>query len=137
MKIQDVIDEVNEAWGEEHEEKRKKMLRNNVFLMPGVLIILISLAYLSPLLIMGATSIFPSNRNFGLPYGLISGYFNIPYYVFDLRVGVIVSIASILLSLYVSVGKYADGAEGVYAEARRAAYRQFVKIVGFIILWHF
>ncbi len=38
-----------------------------------------------------------------------------------------------ILSLYVSVGKYADGAEGVYAEARRAAYRQFVKIVQFII----
>ena len=52
MKIQEVINEVNEAWGEEHEEKRKKMLRNNVFLMPGVLIILISLAYLSPLLII-------------------------------------------------------------------------------------
>lgn len=67
MKIQEVIDEVNNTWGEEHEEKRKKMLRNNVFLMPGVLIILISLAYLSPLLIMGATFIFPSNRNFGLP----------------------------------------------------------------------
>lgn len=143
MKIQEVIDEVNNTWGEEHEEKRKKMLRNNVFLMPGLLIILISLAYLSPLVIMGETFIFSSNRTFDLPYGIISAYFNIPYYLFDLRVGVIVSIASILLSLYVSVGKYADGAEGVYAEARRAAYRQFVKIVGFIIFvaflisfWH-
>lgn len=26
MKIEDIIDEVNEAWGEEHEEKRKKYL---------------------------------------------------------------------------------------------------------------
>lgn len=143
MKIQEVIDEVNNTWGEEHEEKRKKMLRNNVFLMPGVLIILVSISYLFPLVIIGATFIFSSNRTFDLSYGIISVYFNIPYYVFDLRVGTIVSIASILLSLYVSVGKYADGAEGVYAEARRAAYRQFVKIVGFIIFvafiisfWH-
>lgn len=58
MKIQEVIDEVNNTWGEEHEEKRKKMLTNNVFLMPGVLIILVSIAYLFPLVIIGATFIF-------------------------------------------------------------------------------
>ena len=34
MKIQEVIDEVNEAWGEEHEEKRKKIFRENIFWKP-------------------------------------------------------------------------------------------------------
>ena len=38
MKIQDVIDEVNEVWGEEHEEKRKKIFRENILWKPlGVL----------------------------------------------------------------------------------------------------
>ena len=34
MKIQDVIDEVNGIWGEEHEEKRKKIFRENIFWKP-------------------------------------------------------------------------------------------------------
>ena len=34
MKIQDVIDEVNEVWGEEHEEKRKKDISGKYFMEP-------------------------------------------------------------------------------------------------------
>ena len=34
MKIQEVIDEVNEAWGEEHEEKSRKIFRDSVLINP-------------------------------------------------------------------------------------------------------
>lgn len=61
--------------------------------------------------------------------------FNIPYYLFDIRLGVITSIASLLLSLYVSVGKYADGLGGVTNDARRVAYRRFARWVGIIIFF--
>ena len=30
-KIKDVIDEVNSLWGEEHEEKRKKIYKSKLF----------------------------------------------------------------------------------------------------------
>lgn len=34
VKIQDIIDEVNSVWGEEHEEKRKKILVDNIIKLP-------------------------------------------------------------------------------------------------------
>lgn len=78
-----------------------------------------------------------------ISFSFLEFVFNIPYYLFDVRVGIIVSLASVLLSLYVSVGKFADGIEGVSGDARRAAYRQFARCVSSIIFvvfilnfWH-
>lgn len=140
MKIQEVIDEVNNTWGEEHEEKRKKIFRENIFWKPlryfrdiSLLCLLVNcmsgLSYMSSS--VNAPKIFPAY------------FFNIPYYIFDVRAGIIASLASLLLSLYVSVGKFADGHEGILGEARRAAYRKFAKRVSYIIsavfiinFWH-
>ena len=46
MKIQEVIDEVNEAWGEEHEEKRKKIFWDNIYRKPKNLFVIISVMYI-------------------------------------------------------------------------------------------
>ena len=51
MKIQEVIDEVNEAWGEEHEEKRKKIFRDSVLVNPLLKFIGVTLIYLSGIII--------------------------------------------------------------------------------------
>ena len=47
VKIQDVIDEVNSVWGEEHEEKRKRILIDNVFKLPSYTFFIFSLVYFS------------------------------------------------------------------------------------------
>ena len=143
MKIQDVIDEVNTTWGEEHEEKKKKIFRENIFKKPMSAFCGISIMYLSPLLLVFPFLVIYPDRSSNLPVGLVEFIFNIPYYLFDLRSGVIASIASLLLSLYVSVGKYADTVDGIRGEARRAAYRQFAELVAYVIFtifiinfWH-
>ena len=130
MKIQDVIDEVNEAWGEEHEEKRKKIFRENIFWKPLGVFRDVSLFYLFVTLVFLVFHMF-NPRFEGVPSIFSPAYvFNVPYYFFDVRAGIIASLASILLSLYVSVGKFADGAEGISGDARRAVYRDFARIVG-------
>jgi flavodoxin len=140
MKIQEVIDEVNEAWGEEHEEKRKKIFRENIFWKPLRFFRDISLFCLLVNCISGL-SYMSSSAN--TPKIFPAYTFNVPYYIFDVRAGIIASLASLLLSLYVSVGKFADGYEGILGEARRAAYRKFAKRVSYIIsavfiinFWH-
>lgn len=143
MKIQEVIDEVNEAWGEEHEEKRKKIFRENIFWKPLGVFRDVSLFYLFVTLVFLVFHMF--NPKFeGMPNIFSPTYvFNVPYYFFDVRSGIIASLASILLSLYVSVGKFADGAEGITGDARRAVYRNFARIVGSFVsvvlilnFWH-
>jgi len=133
MKIQEVIDEVNEAWGEEHEEKKKQIYWENIILKPFELFRNISICYIVlgiVFWVMSSTE--PSEvRQFFL--GIISSIFNIPYYLLDVRSSIIASLASLLLSLYISVGKFADNIEGVIGEARRAVYRQFAKIVSGIV----
>lgn len=130
MKIQEVIDEVNEAWGEEHEEKRKKIFRENIFRKPLGVFRDVSLFYLFVTLVFLVFHMF-NPRFEGMPNIFSPAYvFNVPYYFFDVRSGIIASLASILLSLYVSVGKFADGAEGITGDARRAVYRDFARIVG-------
>ncbi|WP_455111917.1 hypothetical protein [Rothia mucilaginosa] len=130
MKIQEVIDEVNEAWGEEHEEKRKKIFRENILWKPLGVFRDVSLFYLFATLVFGVFHMF-GPRFEGAPNIFSPAYvFNFPYYFFDVRAGIIASLASILLSLYVSVGKFADGAEGITGDARRAVYRNFAQIVG-------
>lgn len=133
MKIQDVIDEVNEAWGEEHEEKRKKISWDNLVRIPCGEFFLWTLVYLSPLIILLPALFISPEKTGNLPLPLTQFWINIPYYLLDIRVGIIVSLASILLSLYVSVGKFADGVEGVSGDARRATYRKFARIVGEIV----
>lgn len=152
MKIQEVIDEVNESqgidevnkvWGEKHEEKRKNIFWDNVIIIPLRVFAGFSLMYFSPLFVNFPNLIMsPDNVKYEL-IGLVQLFFNSPYYIFDLRIGIIASIASLLLSLFVSVGKFADGENGVNGEARRAAYRQFARIVGYIVFivfvtvfWH-
>ncbi len=152
MKIQEVIDEVNEAqgidevnkvWGEKHEEKRKDIFWNNVIIIPLRVFVGFSLIYFSPLFVNFPNLIMsPDSMKYEL-IGMVRLFFNSPYYIFDLRIGIIASIASLLLSLFVSVGKFADGENGVNGEARRAAYRQFARIVGYIVFvvfvtvfWH-
>ena len=130
MKIQDVIDEVNEVWGEEHEEKRKKIFRENIFWKPIGVFRDVSLFYLFVTFIFWVFHMLGPSFE-GMPSIFSPAYvFNVPYYFFDVRAGIIASLASILLSLYVSVGKFADGAEGISGDARRAVYRNFARIVG-------
>ena len=143
MKIQEVIDEVNEAWGEEHEEKRSTIFKRSIFYDPTIIFIGISILYLFIPGIYCLMRVVFKDNNPGEQTGVISVFFNLPYYFLDLRAGIIVSIASILLSLYVSVGKYADSLDGIVGDARRAAYRKFARLVGNIIFsvfivnfWH-
>jgi hypothetical protein len=141
--IQNIIGSINREWGEEHEEKRKKIIIDNVLVNPILLILFVSIVYLSPFFIFMTPSLFSPNKVLDAPWEIVSAIFNAPYYFFDLRVSVIMSIASILLSLYVSVGKYADDSKEIFVTARRAAYRNFAKIVGYIVFsvfvvnfWH-
>ncbi len=143
MKIQEVIDEVNEAWGEEHEEKRKKIFWDNIYRKPKNLFVIISLMYIFFSVIFLFMAFRAPIELKEISFSFLEFVFNIPYYLFDVRVGIIVSLASVLLSLYVSVGKFADGIEGVSGDARRAAYRQFARCVSSIIFvvfilnfWH-
>lgn len=130
MKIQEVIDEVNNTWGEEHEEKRKKIFQENIIQKPLGVFRDVSLFYLFVTFVFLVFYIF-GPRVEGAPNIFSPAYvFNFPYYFFDVRAGIIASLASILLSLYVSVGKFADGAEGITGDARRAVYRHFARIVG-------
>lgn len=133
MKIQDVIDEVNEAWGEEHEEKKKQIYWENIVRKPLKLFGNISFCYLVLGIVFWVMYSTDPNevRQFFLDF--ISSIFNIPYYLLDVRSSIIASLASLLLSLYISVGKFADNIEGVIGEARRAVYRQFAKIVSGIV----
>lgn len=133
MKIEDIIDEVNEAWGEEHEEKSRKIFWDNLVRIPCWEFFLWTLVYLSPLIILLPALFISSEKTGNLPLPLAQFWINIPYYLLDIRAGIIVSLASILLSLYVSVGKFADGVEGVSGDARRATYRKFARIVGEIV----
>lgn len=143
VKIQDIIDEVNSVWGEEHEEKRKRILVDNIIKFPLYAFCVFSLLYFSAIIItFPSLASLPGNEGSSHIWPA-SAIFNIPYYLFDLRVGIISSIASLLLSLFVSVGKFADGEKGLIGEARRAAYRKFARIVGYIIFaafvlsfWH-
>lgn len=143
IKIQDVIYEVNSIWGEEHEEKRKRILLDNTLKLPLYAFFVFSLIYFSVFIINFPSLISLSGNGDGSSIWLVHEIFNIPYYLFDLRVGIISSIASLLLSLFVSVGKFADGETGLIGEARRAAYRKFARIVGYIVFaafilsfWH-
>lgn len=143
MKIQDVIDEVNEVWGEEHEEKRKKIFRDSVLINPLLKFIGVTLIYLSGIIMYLIMSALPGSN---VDTEIIQGWgyiFNIPYFLFDIRVSMIISLASVLLSLYVSVGKFADGSEGPSGDARRAVYRKFAVLVSrfiFVVFvlnfWH-
>ena len=143
VKIQDIIDNINREWGEEHEEKRKKIFNDNIFITPISYFIVLSVIYLVPLAFSFPSLVSRSGKSEYFPIKFLELWFNFPYYIFDLRASIIVSIVSILLSLYVSVGKFADDAEGVAGEARRAAYRKFARVVGAIIFaaftlnfWH-
>ncbi|OFL21742.1 hypothetical protein HMPREF2779_04390 [Rothia sp. HMSC069C03] len=104
VKIQDVIDEVNSVWGEAHEEKRKRIFLDNILKLPLYAFFIFSLFYFSAIIIAFPFLISLSGDEDGSHIWLVSEIFNIPYYLFDLRVGIISSIASLLLSLFVSVG---------------------------------
>ncbi|WP_315328538.1 hypothetical protein [Rothia mucilaginosa] len=137
VKIQDIIDEVNSVWGEEHEEKRKKILVDNIIKLPLYAFFAFSLLYFSTIIVTFPSLISLSGSEGSSRIWPVREVFNIPYYIFDLRIGIISSIASLLLSLFVSVGKFADGESGLIGEARRAAYRKFARIVGYIIFTAF
>lgn len=138
------VDDARKIWDINHEEKRKNILWNNAVWYPIKVFILVSIIYFLPI-IFNLLNIFnkTSVDDLDLVFGFIGLVFNLPYYIFDLRIGIISSLASLLLSLFVSVGKFADGENGVFGEARRAAYRQFAKFVGYVIFiifsisfWH-
>lgn len=143
MKIQEVIDEVNNTWGEEHEEKSRKIFWDNIIRKPTIIFIIITFLYLFAPFFYYLESISFRNLELRENAEFVGAIFNFPYRFLDLRTGIITSIASILLSLYVSVGKYAESLEGVAGDARRAAYRKFARRVGgfvFIVFivnfWH-
>lgn len=143
MKIQEVIDEVNNIWGEEHEEKKKKIYWENIIARPLKAFLGISAIYLIGMIYYSILDAIPDATP---AEEAIQGWgyiFNIPYFVFDIRASMIISLASILLSLYVSVGKFADGDGSVSGDAKRAVYRGFAKSVSWIIFamftlnfWH-
>lgn len=140
VKIQDIIEKANGVWNEEHDKKQKDVFKNNIILYPFNYFINISVIYLYfvGLYIFCALLFGDSIKNFQfihLMTDLSKLVFNSPYYLFDIRLGVITSIASLLLSLYVSVGKYGDGLNGIANDARRVAYRRFARWVGTIIFF--
>ena len=80
MKIQDVIDEVNNTWGEEHEEKRKKIFRDSVLINPLLKFIGVTLIYLSGIIMYLIMSALPGSN---VDTEIIQGWgyiFNIPYF---------------------------------------------------------
>ena len=85
VKIQDVIDEVNSVWGEEHEEKRKRILVDNVFKLPSYAFFVFSLIYFSVFIINFPSLISLSGNGDRSNIWLVHEIFNIPYYLFDLR----------------------------------------------------
>lgn len=137
MEVQKIFAEIKENWGNEHEKKRKNIFRKNIIYNPMLAFGVVSISFL----VVPAYLIIGSYISTGVvdesSIEISRVFFNFPYYLFDLRSSIILSISSILLSLYVSVGKFADGYEGVAADARRAAYRKFVKWVGYIIFTAF
>lgn len=139
-KIQDVINKANIVWNRAHKEGQKNIFMDNIIKYPFNYFFLTSIFYLCPIFLYVFLQWMISVNG-----GDLSGIywinrvteilFNIPYYLFDIRLGVITSIASLLLSLYVSVGKYADGLGGVTNDARRVVYRRFARWVGRIIFF--
>lgn len=79
-KIQKIIDNINREWGEEHEEKRKKIIKDNVLVNPVLLILLVSIVYLSPFFIFMTPSLFSPNKVLDAPWEIVSAVFNAPYY---------------------------------------------------------
>lgn len=47
VKIQDVIDNINNEWGEEHKKELKKIFNSNVILTPLIFFVFLSSVYLS------------------------------------------------------------------------------------------
>lgn len=140
--ILNIIDRVNGIWGDEHEKQRKKIFEENIIIRPFTRFVYGSVLYVTPVLIYiycdmlsTATGGLPLRMDFIAP--IVALIFNAPYYLFDIRLGVITSIASLLLSLYVSVGKYVDGLNGLVNDARRMAYRKFARLVGLIVFYVF
>ena len=143
MKIQEVIDEVNDTWGEEHEEKKKQIHWENIIVKPLKVFLVISTIYLIGIiyyLILEAIPGVNPKQEMIQSWGYV---FNVPYFLFDIRASMIISLASILLSLYVSVGKFADSDDSISGDAKRAVYRGFAKSVSLIIFamfilnfWH-
>lgn len=131
MKIQEVIDEVNNTWGEEHEEKSRKIFWDNVVRNPFFIFIGTTLIYLSTLIFAFLFLLFGKVNEFWISVSNI--FFNLPYYLLDLRIGIIPSFAALLLSLYLGIGKSADLHDGISGDARRATYRKFARIVGEIV----
>ena len=142
-KIQDVIDNVNNTWGEEHETKSKKIFWGNIVWRPLKVFLGISVIYLFGIiyyLILGAIPGVNPKQEMVQLWGYV---FNVPYFLFDVRASMIISLASILLSLYVSVGKFADNDDSISGDAKRAVYRGFAKSVSWTIFamfilnfWH-
>mgnify|MGYP000197699275 FL=1 len=141
-KILNIIDKVNGIWGDEHEKQRKKIFKDNIIIRPFIHFVYGSIPYVTPVLIYIYCDMLSAATG-GLPLRMdfithtVELIFNAPYYLFDIRLGVITSIASLLLSLYVSVGKYVDGLSGLVNDARRMAYRKFARMVGLIVFYVF
>lgn len=140
--ILNIIDRVNGIWGDEHEKQREKIFEDNIIIRPFTRFVYGSVLYATPVLIYIYCDMLSGvGSGLSLYMGSIAHVigiiFNIPYYLFDIRLGVITSIASLLLSLYVSVGKYVDGLNGLVNDARRMAYRKFARLVGLIVFYVF
>lgn len=131
MKIQEVIDEVNNTWGEEHEEKSRKIFWDNVVRNPFFIFIGTTLMYLSTLIFAFLFLLFGKVNEFWISVSNV--FFNLPYYLLDLRVGIIPSFAALLLSLYLGIGKSADVHDGISGDARRVAYQKFARMFRRII----
>lgn len=144
LKIRDIIGRVNGIWSESHKNSQKHIFKNYLIVFPLIYSSIFSFIYLLPVLVYIFYALIRDNSGRSvLKIPFIEIYFNAPYYVFDLRAGIIASVASLLLSLYVSVGKYGDGEVGVINDARRVAYRKFARLVGgvisfafFVNFWH-
>ena len=138
LKIRDIIGRVNGIWSDSHKNNQKHIFKRYVFVFPLIYSAIFSFIYLLPVLLYIFYALIQDSV--GRPvskFPFVEIYFNAPYYVFDLRSGIIASVASLLLSLYVSVGKYGDGEVGVINDARRVAYRKFARLVGSIVSFAF
>lgn len=141
-KIQDVINKANIVWNNDHKKSQKNIFVRNIIKYPLNYFFSTSILYLFPvfLYVFLQWMVSVGGGDFSGIYWInhiTEILFNIPYYLFDIRLGVLTSIASLLLSLYVSVGKYADGLGGVTNDARRVVYRRFARWVGLIVFYVF
>ena len=80
-KIKDVIDKINNEWGEEHEKELKKIFNSNICITPLIFFVFLSAVYLLPLLFSFPWLFSKSGEYEYFPIKILKIWFNFPYYI--------------------------------------------------------